>query len=43
MDKKTGNEYRYSKLPGPGFIAPDGGWGWMVVLASGVSTVCRNI
>lgn len=24
---------------GPDFIAPDGGWGWMVVTASGFSNV----
>lgn len=27
---------------GPNFIAPDGGWAWLVLIAAGCSNVSRN-
>lgn len=40
MDKTQQKKKRRDKSDlGPDFIAPDGGWGWLVVLASGCSNV----
>uniref|UniRef100_A0AAG5DNB3 Major facilitator superfamily (MFS) profile domain-containing protein n=1 Tax=Anopheles atroparvus TaxID=41427 RepID=A0AAG5DNB3_ANOAO len=42
----TGKKRQHPKLPknrsqlGSDFVAPDGGWGWMVVLAAGFSNLC---
>ncbi|XP_049289358.1 uncharacterized protein LOC125767132 [Anopheles funestus] len=43
---KNGGDKKRIKLPknrsqlGRDFVAPDGGWGWMVVLAAGCSNLC---
>lgn len=36
--KKTKQRRNKSNL-GPNFIAPDGGWGWLVAIAAGCSNV----
>lgn len=37
---KTKKKRRNKSELGKDFVAPDGGWGWMVVLAAGCSNVC---
>lgn len=36
---KTKNKRKNKCDLGPDFIAPDGGWGWLIVIAAGTSNV----
>lgn len=40
-ENQTGKKVRRNKCDlGPDFVAPDGGWGWFVVVAAGCSNLC---
>lgn len=38
---KTKSKNRNKCDLGPNFVAPDGGWGWLVLVAAGCSNVCQ--